>query len=151
MLKLSRGRAAAVSIAALALASGNIISTAGTAQASWIEHCGNDQGGSSGAPWYGWTLNTCILKTDWGTIEARVHGSGGDTDVRVYVGVYNSCNGITYGINGDSESNHFYPFPGNSYFQLSNEVNLSCSSGLWGIARLSESGNGSPWVWSSRL
>lgn len=140
-------RAIAMASAALALASATTLTLAGSASADTTV-CGPPQGGTSGAPWYGYTMVPCVVKHDFGVYYSYVTMSGGSTDVRVYTGVYNKCDGVTYGINGDSPSNHIYPGGGTV---VSKWAYTRCSSGLWGIARLTNSGDGSPWAWSEMM
>ncbi|MDT0453810.1 hypothetical protein [Streptomyces hesseae] len=157
MLKVPRvRRVIAVPAAILAFAGGATVTAAGTASAQADTQYGcalQYQGNTDGSPWYGWGLKPCIVKSGYdGSYYAYVMGMGGSTDVRVYVGVYNSCTGVTSGMNGDSDANHFVPAPGlTHYLYGSDNVNISCSSGVWAIARLFESGHGSPWAWSERL
>ncbi|MEV6013554.1 hypothetical protein AB0M29_43260 [Streptomyces sp. NPDC051976] len=144
-------RSVAMTAAALVLASGATVATTGTAHADDF-HCGLFQGGTAGSPWYGWALSPCIEQDPHGGgYLAYMQGHGGTTDVRAYVGIYDSCNGVTYGINGDSDANHW--LPGGGYpdpWVWSSHKDISCSSGVWAIGRIFESGNGSPWAWSER-
>ncbi|MEV5952085.1 hypothetical protein [Streptomyces sp. NPDC051993] len=151
MFKLPRTRRAmAMTAAVLALAGGATVTTAGTAQAYPLGNCGDLQGITPGAPWYSWSVRTCSINEDYpygNTYVADVTAYGGSTDVRVYVGLYDSCNGVTYALNGDSDANHFFP-SSREHRLTSAEVDLSCPSGVWAIARIFNNGQGSPWVWS---
>ncbi|WP_030240525.1 hypothetical protein [Streptomyces sp. NRRL S-350] len=138
-----QGRAPGAQTAAVSAAP----TSAGAALATDVS-CGDYQGGGSGSPWYGWQLKPCIYKEPDGGYLSTVSAVGGSTDVRLYTGVYDSCNGVTYGINGDSSQNHAYPTYG---WTAGSEVYINCPTGLWGIARLTDSGNGSPWTWSTRI
>ena len=142
-------RTLALTTAAIALAGGVTLSATGTAQAD-ASRCGTvDQGGTS--QWYNWKLTPCMwVATGGTTYYSNVYVRGGTTDVRVYTGVYDSCNGVTYGLNGDSAANHVYP--GQSVWVRSNDVsNIHCANGLWGIARVFSNGVGSPWAWSNGI
>ncbi|GAA4834758.1 hypothetical protein [Kitasatospora terrestris] len=143
-------RTVAMATAALVIAGGATLTSAGSAGAA-TPSCGSDQGGTSGAPWYSWHLVPCVNYDSYNNkYYPTVHIWGGSTDVRIYQGIYDSCNGVTYGVNGDSNSNHI--FPGDNWIVAGNSVpNPYCGSGVWAIARISESGNGSPWAWSSRM
>ncbi|GAA4638966.1 hypothetical protein GCM10023196_098720 [Actinoallomurus vinaceus] len=139
-------RAVATTAAALALTGGATVAMTGTAHAGqWA--CGEWQGGTS--PWNNWFLMPCIKHDDAGYV-ASFQGHGGSTDVRAYVGIYDSCNGATYGMNPDSDYNHWWPGSNTDPYINSYHVNISCSSGVWAIGRVFESGNGSPWAWSRR-
>ncbi|GAA1214461.1 hypothetical protein GCM10009665_00250 [Kitasatospora nipponensis] len=57
-----------------------------------------------------WALTPCVrLSSSSLANHSSVHVTGGSTDVRVYTGVYDSCNGVTYGINGDSAGDILFP------------------------------------------
>ncbi|WP_131736221.1 hypothetical protein [Actinomadura roseirufa] len=151
MLKPSRTRRAiAMTAATLALTGGMTAATTGTAHADdW--RCGPFQGGDYEAPWYSWSLSPCIeYDAEAGGYRAYLQGHLGTTDVRAYLGIYNSCNGVTYGINGDSDANHWVPRSYPDHWLWSPAVNITCSSGVWAIGRIFESGHGSPWAWSTR-
>ncbi|MDI2126566.1 hypothetical protein [Yinghuangia seranimata] len=148
-------RTVALATATAALAGLATIAGAGTAHAD-AELCGTrNQGGSPGSPWYGWALTPCIDQSSMYPYPfySRVYVTGGSTDVRVYTGVYDSCNGVTYGINGDSPDN--LVFAGQSKWVYSRYVpSPHCpgdAGGVRGIARITESGHGSPWVRSNGM
>ncbi|WP_329586111.1 hypothetical protein OG500_34745 [Kitasatospora sp. NBC_01250] len=136
-------RTMAAAAATLTIAGGATLTTAGTANATSSEQCGPVQG-----PWYGWSLQPCVDEVAPGVYYSRVHMTGGDTDVRIYTGVYDKCNGVTYGIPGDSPANDI--FPGSAWF-YSYQSNISCSQGVWGIARVADDGVGAPWAWSQPI
>ncbi|MEV7776128.1 hypothetical protein [Kitasatospora sp. NPDC086791] len=144
-------KVAAVALAGVALVG---VAGAGTANATTdagtgLGTCGPGQGGGLNSPWYGWTLTPCVNIDSSGYLYSTVTASGGQTDVRLYTGVYDNCNGVTYGINGDSTQNHAWPTYG---YTESYHVNPPyCAKGYWGIARLTNNGQGSPWAWSQGL
>ncbi|MCX4750097.1 hypothetical protein OG455_32055 [Kitasatospora sp. NBC_01287] len=143
-------RTIAMAAAGVSLAAGVTFLGAGAAHAD-AQLCGAvNQGGADGSPWNHWELTPCIVEANDGGFYTRTYLTGGSTDVRVYSGVYDSCNGVTYGVNGDSDANHF--FQGQSGWFTTGEVyGLHCSNGLWAISRVFSNGNGSPWAWSNGI
>lgn len=147
MLKLGKARRSlALTAATLSVVGCTTLATSGAAHATtWTEVCGPWQGSTAnGAPWYSWQLLPCIDSDGHGDYFSDVYARGGSTDVRLYTGVYDNCNGVTYGL----DDNLAYPTTG--YAQSYTVTPPPCSKGFWGIARLTESGNGSPWVWSTQ-
>lgn len=138
-------RTIAMAAAALSIAGSVTLTTAGTAgAASAAPSCGPAQG-----PWYGWALAPCVREISPGVYQSYVVMTGGDTDVRVYTGVYNKCDGVTYGIPGDSAANHVYPNGGATWYFSNSTPYINCPAGVWGIARITNNGVGSPWAWST--
>ncbi|MEY9943266.1 hypothetical protein [Kitasatospora sp. GAS1066B] len=138
-------RTIAMAAAVLTIAGGATLTTAGTANAN----VGGEQCGPSQGPWWGWTLQPCVDEVSPGVYYSRVLMMGGSTDVRVYTGVYDKCNGVTYGIPGDSPANDI--FPGTAWFYSYQTPYINCSQGVWGIARVADDGIGASWAWSQGM
>ncbi len=146
MLKIRNARrTVAVAATILAVAGGTTFATAGTAQADSNPVCnGPWAGGGAGSPWYSWKLGVCIVEGDDGGFYSSAIGIDGSTDVRIYVGILDTCNGVIY------NTNNGLAYPNTAEVSSNGELfNNECA--LEGVAWLTESGHSSPRIYSSTI
>ena len=125
MLKIrNMRRTIALAASTLAIAGGATFATTGTAQAASPCSAWDNVG-------HGWQVRACIYSAGGGGYYSETDASGGDTDVIIYSGILDTCNGVIY----NTASAHTWP--GDAY-TTSNGVLYNSECRLEGVAWIND-------------